>query len=123
MSRKNDARGNKKGCFEKTSLTPVDMDVVTPAPVSKLSSLPPSVASPSLRNCNKESEKSDEHLGTDDDLPTTQAAPILSGVKVFVDFRTGHDNLGKVLEKKAEELGAEVLPKLTGDVTHVIFKD
>ena len=124
-SSKTDEMSNpiKKGRFEKTSLTPVDMDVVTPAPLSKLSFLP-SVASPSLCNSNKENEERvDDDSGKDDDLPATQTAPILSGVKVFVDVRIGQANVGKVLEKKAEELGAEVLSKLTGDATHVIFKD
>lgn len=40
-----------------------------------------------------------------------------------MDFRTGHENLGKAIETKAFELGATISGKLTADVTHVIFKD
>ena len=97
---------------EATSLSPVPMDVVTPAirPGPVLSAM----SSPSLRVATVEECESPG---------PTQRPPVLEGVKIFVDFRTGHENLGGAIEKKAEEIGASIAKKLTGDVTHVIFKD
>ena len=96
---------------EATSLSPVPMDVVTPAiraaPLSSMSS-------PGLRVATVEVAESPG---------PTQRPPVLEGVKIFVDFRTGHENLGGAIEKKAAEVGAVVSKKLTSDVTHVIFKD
>ena len=93
---------------EATSLSPVPMEVVTPAPLIS------SMSSPSLRVATVEV--------TDSPGPT-QRPPVLEGVKIFVDFRTGHENQGGAIEKKAAESGAKIAKKLIGDVTHVIFKD
>ena len=97
---------------EATSLSPVPMEVVTPAlrPGPVLSA----TSSPSLRVTTAEECESPG---------PTQRPPVLEGVKMFVDFRTGHENLGGAIEKKAAEIGATIAKKLTADVTHVIFKD
>ena len=93
---------------EATSLSPVPMDVVTPGPVVS------AMSSPCLRVTTVEECESPG---------PTQRPPVLEGVKIFVDFRTGHENLGGAIENKAAEIGATIAKKLTGDVTHVIFKD
>ena len=103
---------------EKTSLTPVPMDVVTPA-VSNVRSTEPVLSSPTITIQTVSSPS----LRPPPSPIITQKPPILDGANIFVDFRTGHENLGKVLEKKATELGAKISEKLTADVTHVIFKD
>lgn len=114
----NNRRKNKrrKGAGDKTSLTPVPMEEATP-------SIPRAISSPSL---NVQSVSSPSLRPPPADVATpqpTQVAPVLDGVKIFVDFRTGHENLGKAIETKAFELGATISGKLTADVTHVIFKD
>ena len=110
----NPVKGTSKpqSVAEATSLSPVPMDVVTPAirPGPVLSAM----SSPSLRVATVEECESPG---------PTQRPPVLEGVKIFVDFRTGHENLGGAIEKKAAEIGATIAKKLTGDVTHVIFKD
>ena len=97
---------------EATSLSPVPMEVITPAirPAPLMSAM----SSPSLRVATVEVCESPG---------PTQRPPVLEGVKMFVDFRTGHENLGGAIEKKASEIGADIAKKLTGDVTHMIFKD
>ena len=103
----NPLEGTKtKVSMEKTSLSPVPMDVVTPAPARVLRS-----------------------VGSEEETPSrtteTQKPPVLDGVTVFVDFRgtKGHDNLSDVIAKKAKDLGASSASKLGAGVTHVIFKD
>ena len=115
----NPLEGTKtKVSMEKTSLSPVPMDVVTPAPARVLQ---PAASSPSLRSVSGEVEQSPSRT------TETQKPPVLDGVKVFVDFRgtKGHDNLSDVIAKKAKDLGASSASKLVpgAGVTHVIFKD
>ena len=78
---------------EATSLSPVPMEVVTPAPLIS------SMSSPSLRVATVEVSESPG---------PTQRPPVLEGVKLFVDFRTGHENQGGAIEKKAAESGAKI---------------
>ena len=82
-----EAEGAAEPELDTTSLTPVDMEVATPAPSQ------------------------------------STARPILEGVKVFVDFRTGADNRGASVKSLATRLGASVAERLNSEVTHVIFKD
>ena len=89
-----------------TSLTPVDMEAATPisAPApSQTHDLDKTRAAPSE--------------------PERPERPVLEGVTVFVDFRTGADNRGASVKALAMELGATVSERLTSTVTHVIFKD
>ena len=54
---------------------------------------------------------------------STQAAPILEGVTVWVEYRDNHVNQTAAIQNLARELGARVKKTLTVEVTHVIFKD
>jgi len=53
----------------------------------------------------------------------TKKAHILTGIVIFVDFRSENENRGNVLKKAASDLGATIADKLVSTVTHVIFKD
>ena len=59
-------------------------------------------------------------VSQDDQL--TETAPLLDGVTLFVDFRSGHTNLGRAIETKASGLGATISERLNTKVTHMIFK-
>ena len=86
-----------------TSLTPVDMEAATP------------ITAPAPAQSRD--------LDTTRSAPAEPERPVLEGVVVFVDFRTGADNRGASVEALARELGATVSERLTSTVTHVIFKD
>lgn len=114
-----DSQGSNKRPMEKTSLTPVPMAMATPAhastetPTVNRNHLDTVQESPVLRPAS----------GDQQQLAPTQSAPLLDGVNIFVDFRSGHDNMGKAIESRVSALGAKVSGKLGPDVTHVIFKD
>jgi len=114
----NQSKKNKRGkdSGDKTSLTPVPMVEATPGP-------PPAFSSPTLNVQTVSSPSLRPPPVIDESPQPTQGAPVLEGVKIYVDFRTGHENLGKAIETKALELGATISGKLATDVTHVIFKD
>ncbi|XP_078610440.1 microcephalin-like isoform X1 [Branchiostoma floridae x Branchiostoma japonicum] len=64
----------------------------------------------------------------DDDLPpSTQPVDnrVLKGVVVYVEVRCNDtmENRSKAVAKQLELLGAQVEPKLSREVTHVVFKD
>lgn len=44
-------------------------------------------------------------------------------VVAYVEVRSGNDNRSGCIVKELTQLGAEVVPKFTQEVTHVIFKD
>ncbi|KAJ1524930.1 hypothetical protein ONE63_009788 [Megalurothrips usitatus] len=50
-------------------------------------------------------------------------APILEGVKAYVEVRSGHDNRSMGVKTHLRTLGATVLEKLSKEVTHVIFNE
>ena len=46
-----------------------------------------------------------------------------TGVVAYVDVRSDQDNRSEAIERQLLRLGATIVPKLSNDVTHVVFKD
>ena len=58
-----------------------------------------------------------------DTSPITNPLTILSAVTAFVEVRTQHENRSRCVQDQLTALGATIAPKLTKEVTHVVFKD
>jgi hypothetical protein len=58
-----------------------------------------------------------------EDLPPTQAVPLLEGLTFFVEVRAGRDNWTRGIQTSLRRLGANISEKVMRHVTHVIFRD
>ena len=53
----------------------------------------------------------------------SRQSDVLDGVVAFVDVRSDADNRSEAIERQLQRLGASTVPKLSHDVTHVVYKD